>query len=499
MISLSATFGVLGILIIFLRYSFWRKKYSQLMPGKKPSFCNVFGDLIKIWTAKDVSLGVMSFLLKEAELFHREKLFCVWAAYVPFVIFFRADVLKELLTNNALNDKSWAYEWIKPVLGKGLITRTYEKSKARRKVLSLCFHPGILKSFLPVFSDEAQKLVNCLQKETENDFTYISEPISLCVVDINCETIFGITIDALGNKKLERPQSVTSAADIFMSKIISPWHWVDIVFRNTRLGKEFHYHCDMLQEDTRKMIEEKKRQYLTKEKYTGGRKCKAMMEMLLDGNKLADAEIDEELETFARVGHINTAASVRWALYLIGLYPDVQAKLHEELDEVFEKDLQRPVTEEDLRQLRYLDCVLKESSRLYPTVSLFARQANEDTKISGYTIPKGASCVAFLYCLHRDPEVFPDPEKFDPNRFLPENKLSIPDYAFLPFSVGPRSCMGFKYAEMLSKTIVTQMLRNFTLQSLDKRDEIKAILTPTLHPNIPIRIKIRSRFDRNIS
>ncbi|GBN20447.1 Cytochrome P450 4V2 [Araneus ventricosus] len=468
------------------------------MPGKKPCFFNIFGDLIEVWTAKDVSLGIMNFLLKEAELFRKEKLFCVWAGYVPFVVFFRADVVKELLKNNTLNDKSWAYEWIKPVLGKGLITSTYEKSKARRKVLALCFHSGVLRSFLPVFSDEAQKLVNFLQKETEKDFTYIAEPISLCAVDINCETIFGITIDALGSKKLECPQSVTRASSIFMSKIISPWHWIDIIFRNTRLGKEFHYHCDILHEGTRKMIEEQKKLYRTGEKDTRERKYKAMMELLLDSNELGEAEIDEEMDTFALAGHINTTAAVRWALYLIGLYADVQAKLHEEIDQVFGKDLQRPVTEEDLKQLQYLDCVLKESSRLYPTVSLIARQVNEDTKISAYTIPKGASCVMFLYYLHRDPEIFPDPEKFDPDRFLPENKISIPEYAFVPFSVGPRSCIGFRYAEMQSKTIVTQILRNFTVRSLDERDKIKPILTPTLHPHIPIRLRIRSRFDRSI-
>ncbi|GBM32161.1 Cytochrome P450 4V2 [Araneus ventricosus] len=236
---------------------------------------------------------------------------------------------------------------------------SYEKSKPRRKALVPCFHSDILRSFVPVFSNEAQKLVNVLQKETNKDFTDIVEPVSLCAVDITCETLFGITIDALGNKDLKSPESFSRASKIYMSKIISPWHWIDIIFRNTKVGKEFHYNCDELQKLTRNMIEEKKKRYLRGEKVTQVRKHKALMELLLDGQELSEEEIEEEMNTFALAGHINTTATVRWALYLIGLYPDVQAKVHEEIDYVFGEDFQRPVTDEDLNHLQYLDCVLK--------------------------------------------------------------------------------------------------------------------------------------------
>ncbi|GBL67230.1 hypothetical protein AVEN_111191-1, partial [Araneus ventricosus] len=94
MIPLYAIFGLLGILMVFLRYSLWRRNYSQLMPGKRPWFFNIFGDLIEIWTAKSVPLGIMELLRKRAELFQKEKIFCIWAAYIPFVFFVRADVVK---------------------------------------------------------------------------------------------------------------------------------------------------------------------------------------------------------------------------------------------------------------------------------------------------------------------------------------------------------------------------------------------------------------------
>ncbi|GBN51859.1 hypothetical protein AVEN_162896-1 [Araneus ventricosus] len=145
----------------------------------------------------------------------------------------------ELLKNNKLNDKSWAYEWIQPLLGKGHITSTYEKSKPRRKALAPCFYSDVLRSFISVFSDEAQKLVNFLQKESENDFTNIAEPIALCAVDINCETMFGITIDALGNKKLECSQSVTKQYSKYHFHMVSCLQMIKIAWKGTKRTLNF--------------------------------------------------------------------------------------------------------------------------------------------------------------------------------------------------------------------------------------------------------------------
>ncbi|GBN09859.1 Cytochrome P450 4c3, partial [Araneus ventricosus] len=134
-----------------------------------------------------------------------------------------------------------------------------------------------------------------------------------------------------------------------------------------------------------------------------------------------------------------------------------------------------------------------ESARLYPAVPLIARQATEDTNICGYLIPKGTTCVVFLYFLHRDEDVFPEPDKFDPDRFLPENSCNIPEYGYIPFSAGTRSCIGYKFAEIEMKTVICSILRNFTIESLDERDKIQPIMKVALHPSEPIRLRIRYR------
>ncbi|GFQ80848.1 cytochrome P450 4c3 [Trichonephila clavata] len=136
-----------------------------------------------------------------------------------------------------------------------------------------------------------------------------------------------------------------------------------------------------------------------------------------------------------------------------------------------------------------------ESQRLYSAVPMVTRTLQEDCNICGYSIPKGSTCVILFYFLHKDKEVFPDPERFDPERFLPEKAVNIPECGFIPFSAGPRNCIGQKFAIMEMKTVVTSILRNYSIESLDSRDKVLPVMQITLHPSIPVRIRIRPRIN----
>ncbi|GFQ65074.1 cytochrome P450 4V2, partial [Trichonephila clavata] len=245
------------------------------------------------------------------------------------------------------------------------------------------------------------------------------------------------------------------------------------------------------------IIKKKKKQYLSGNKDNEKGSRKSLMDMLLElhfeSQELSEEDIREEVNTFVSAGHETVSLGIMWALYLIGLYPDVQAKIQEELDRIFGADLERDVTENDLNELKYLDCVLKETNRVYTITPIIGRHLTEDRDICGYTIPKGSDCFVLIYFLHRDKDVFPDPEKFDPDRFLPENFSKIPECGYIPFSAGSRNCIGQKFAVMEMKTIVSSILRNYSIESLDSRDKVLPIFQTTLQPSIPIRIKIRPR------
>ncbi|GFS45699.1 cytochrome P450 4C1 [Trichonephila inaurata madagascariensis] len=136
---------------------------------------------------------------------------------------------------------------------------------------------------------------------------------------------------------------------------------------------------------------------------------------------------------------------------------------------------------------------VQETKRIYTVAPVIGRALQEDTNICGYTIPKGSDCFILISVLHKDKEVFPDPEKFDPDRFLPENFAKIPEYGYIPFSVGPRNCIGQKFAVMQMKTVISSILRNYTIESLDSRDKVLPLNSITLHPSTHIRIRISPR------
>jgi len=182
---------------------------------------------------------------------------------------------------------------------------------------------------------------------------------------------------------------------------------------------------------------------------------------------------------------------LNWATYLLGHNPQIQEKLQEELDRVVEEG--KEITSDDLKELKYLDLVIKEAQRIYPSVPTFARQLEQDAKVGDYIIPKGTNAVVLTYSLHRDPNVFPDPERFDPDRFLPENTKGRSPFAYVPFSAGPRNCIGQKFAIMELKIILAKLFHKFTVKSQTPRSEMKMVRELVLRPEAGIIVTLTKR------
>lgn len=131
--------------------------------------------------------------------------------------------------------------------------------------------------------------------------------------------------------------------------------------------------------------------------------------------------------------------------------------------------------------------------RLYPPVPFIGRTLSEDVQLDQYTLPKGTMVTLGIYYLHRDPRFFPDPEKFDPDRFLPENTTRRHPYAYLPFSGGARNCIGQKFAMHEEKSVLSSIIRKFKITSVEKRDEIDLISELILRTHNGINVKLEKR------
>ncbi|PNF41397.1 Cytochrome P450 4C1 [Cryptotermes secundus] len=277
-------------------------------------------------------------------------------------------------------------------------------------------------------------------------------------------------------------RSCCRLSQVFMDRLTKAWLYPNLTFRLSSLGRTYYKCIGVLHNFTDRVIQERKLQREFSENSanekleTGKKKRLAFLDMLLDvsegGTKLADEEIREEVDTFMFEGHDTTATAICYALYLLGLHPEVQDRAYQEQENIFQGS-DRTVTMKDLNDMQYLERVIKESLRLYPSVPEILREINSDIKIGGHTLPAGTVLHVHMYVLHRNPHQFPNPEKFDPDNFLPERVAKRHPYAYIPFSAGPRNCIGQKFALLEEKTVLSYMLRHYELRSRDSREDIK--------------------------
>ncbi|GBM33173.1 Cytochrome P450 4V2 [Araneus ventricosus] len=500
---------LIGMFMVVMNYLCWRRKFSRLMPGKQPGFFNPLGNLSELPLSEKSRNGhsVNVFLLQMlggfSKLFEKQKLFCIWFFCSPVIILTKAEAVEAILSDPKIIEKSWFYSWLRPVVGYGLVTSGNGKWRSRRRLLNPCFHSEILRDFVVVMNKQARVLIKRLQEETSKDSTDIVVPLSLCALDVICETILGVSISAQEravNEFSQFVESVHRGMELIVERMGNCLHWSDFIYSFTANGKEMKKYIKIGEDFTRSVIQEKREKYLRGDMKIGESKRSSLMDVLMEHHlqtkDFSEEDIREELITFLVAGHDTTATSITWALYLIGLHPDVQAKIHKELDLVFGDDLERPVTVDDFKNLKYLERVFKESDRLYPAAPFFARDLSDDANICGYSIPKGSTCLVLAYYLHRDEDVFPNAEIFDPDRFLPENSANRHHYSYVPFSAGLRNCIGQRFAIMETKVIVSSLLRQFTIESLDPRDAVLPSLKIHLKPSGPVRLRIRPRYSK---
>eukprot|EP00057_Strongylocentrotus_purpuratus_P030954 XP_783176.3 PREDICTED: cytochrome P450 4V2 [Strongylocentrotus purpuratus] len=429
----------------------------------------------------------------------------IWYGPLPAVIVYSAKHGEALMNSSHHTSKGIQYKCLEPWLGKGLLTSSGKKWTHRRKLLTPTFHFSILQNFMEVFNEQSIILVKKLEKFAEKSETFNIFPfVTHCVLDIICDTAMGKRTNAQEDSENEYVRAVDSMSRLVVRRMRNPLCWSDWIYYNMGVGKEHEKSLNVLHKVTNEMIQERLSDIPSNENGTNQddavtrkRKRIAFLDLLLQMHR-EDAtftleDIREEVDTFMFEGHDTTSAAVSWALLLIGQHPEVQVRLHDEIDQVFGES-ERPVTSDDLSKLPYLSRVIKETLRITPPVPGLSRELDEDIVVDGKVLPKEAMVIINIYGIHHDPEQFPDPDRFDPDRFLPENSTKRHPFAFIPFSAGPRNCIGQKFAMMEDKVILINLLRRFSVKSLQTLDEAKPAGLLILRPaegTILVKLSLR--------
>ncbi|XP_044004041.1 cytochrome P450 4C1-like [Aphidius gifuensis] len=346
--------------------------------------------------------------------------------------------------------KAHIYRYFEPWFGLGLVNSSGIKWAHDRKLITPSFHFGILEEFAEVMVEKATIL--------------------------NKKTALGMNIHAQDDIESDYIQAARTLTDSITARIFRPWLKFDFIYYLTARGKNFQKAVDIAHDKCNRVIEYKKKERERKSKMnhlnldttddiTGKKKRRAFLDLLFEASEnnerpLTMDEIRDHVNTFMSAGHDTTSALISWTLFCIGNEIDVQNKLHKELDEVL-GDRNEVVTTKDVSKMKYLHRVIKEVLRLYPSVTRVARYITEDMQFGKYTVPAGCNLTLHINQIHMDPNLWPNPTKFDPDRFLPENSINRNPYAYIPFSAGPRNCIGQKYAQLEAKMVLTEILRKW--------------------------------------
>ncbi len=213
----------------------------------------------------------------------------------------------------------------------------------------------------------------------------------------------------------------------------------------------------------------------------------------ITGEGLDDANIRNQLVTFLIAGHETTSGLLSFATYFLLQQPEILQRAQSIVDAVLGDRLPRY---EDLAKLGYLDQILRETLRLWPTAPVFGVYAKHDTTIAGFPVKQGEKFLALLPTLHRDPKVWANPEMFDPDRFAPESREQIPEHAWKPFGNGQRACIGRSFAMQEATLVLAMLLQRFEL-SQPQPYKLHVKETLTLKPEgLTVRARLRKTINR---
>ncbi|XP_065891973.1 cytochrome P450 4B1-like [Dysidea avara] len=413
----------------------------------------------------------------------------------PGIVLTNIEYIRTILKST--EPKSPNYLFLFDWIGDGLLLSSGDKWFKRRKMLTPAFHFDILKSYVPVVNDVSHVLLDIWQEHADKGTSFnVFDYISLFTLDVLLRCAFSDHSSSCLAEKDNNPyvKAVHGISQIPRQRFrFLPYH-INWIFKLSPMGRRFHQYVRVLHEYSEKAIGKRRKQLLEEGSASLSKKYVDFLDILLsakdeDGNGLTDVEIREEVNTFMFEGHDTTASGLCWTLYCLAKYPEHQEKCRSEVKELLSnKD---DVTWEDLNKLVYTSMCIKESMRMYPPVPLYSRQLSQDYTLDGYKLQKGSVVTVNVNGHHHNPRIWPDPEKFDPQRFSAENAKTHDSFAFIPFSAGPRNCIGQNFAMNEMKIAIAHIINRFRIE-VDPLQKTERVVALILRAKYGILLKLSS-------
>uniref|UniRef100_A0A4W6EYR8 aromatase n=1 Tax=Lates calcarifer TaxID=8187 RepID=A0A4W6EYR8_LATCA len=418
-------------------------------------------------------------LLQVDELVQTHKHSCSWflGPFYHLVRVFHPDFVKPLLMapgTITLKDEL-IYDHLRPWLGQSLLISNGEVWSRKRRLLTPAFHFDILKNYVAMFNSSANTMHDkwrCLVAEGRTNIEMFDH-VTLMTLDSLLKCAFSYNSNCQESTS-EYVSAIVQLSDLIIDRRLRILHHWDWIYWKTQQGKQFKKALSVVHRFTRDVVQ-KRRALINQQRETDSdhttapQRKRDFVDIILlsqdeDGKGLTDEEIQAEANTFMFAGHDTTASAICWTLYNLARHSHYQEKCRQEVMDLMQGRDRHEIEWEDLSNLTFTTMCIRESLRLHSPVQAVTRKYTQDMILpEERTVPQGTICLVSIYGTHHNPTVWTNPHEFNPLRFDPANTSNRASHAFIPFSSGPRNCIGQKFALAELRVVVALTLLRFRL------------------------------------
>jgi cytochrome P450 len=402
----------------------------------------------------------------------------VQLAHIPVYIVTDADLAHEVLVvQNEAFTKSAGLQFLKPLLGDGLLTAEGEPHKRHRKLLAPAFAPRRLAAYGEIMVEETGKQVAQWRAGDRVDLAHEMMEMTLAIAG---RTMFGADI---------RGDASTVARGLELGMRAQ----VENLRSPLQLGYQWPLPRHLRMRRAVKMLDEIVYRLIAEGRARGTDRGDVLSILLLardeeDGTGLTDRQVRDEVMTLLLAGHETTANALTWTWYQLSRNPAALVRLREELETLGD----RPVTADDLPRLPWNLAVLEEAMRMHPPAYMTGRQTKHDIELAGHRLPAGTIVAVNIRGIHRRADYFPEPDAFRPERMLPDAKKARPRHHYLPFGAGPRVCIGSHFALLEAQLSLATMVRGARVRVMARDVQPEPLVTLRPRGGMPAIVEAKN-------
>ncbi|XP_058954828.2 cytochrome P450 3A24-like [Pocillopora verrucosa] len=484
--------SIVSILLLVVLFLYWygTRGFANLkklnVPGPKP--VPFIGNFLEARKYEGIQLMHVDYMKRYG------KVYAICLGEKPSLVVADPELLKQIMIKDFPNFCN-RFQFLKPTpdFSRNVFNARDDTWKRIRNTLTPTFSAGKMKLMVPLIETSCNTLMEKLNKIADSGETVnMLDWFSKLTLEVILSTAFGVDAKIqLGEntEMLERAKAIFKVPNIVRQMARLPFgnYLVRLLMRLS--GIKSNYFEGVVKE----IIKSRRQQGLSVRKDLLQLMMNANDETTVEGvSRLSDEEIVAQSIIFLLAGYETSSNTLAFTLYFLAVNPDVQDKLRKEISEALESNAKKPLY--DVAQnIEFLDCVIKEAQRLCPPAAQINRECSEDYDLNGIHIPAGTEIIIPIYAIHRDPDAWEEPEKFDPERFRGPSKDARHAFQFIPFGAGPRNCIGMRFALLEIKVALVRILVKYKfVQSPETRVPLVIHAGATLSAKDGVCVRVES-------